>query len=303
MLALVLTVFLTIVQAPPPVPREAAHDESRAGSNVNDDSNRHKNPSVPSPVENPISTQANQQSGEKPSPTDTSEAISVCKCTPVPKSGKDWWDKTYIIFTGMLVAIGAVGVCAAIKTLKILRRQTAVAIKAARAARDNAIAAKLAAQAAINAERARIDGEIIKAKYNSDTSSEEMEDAIFGKAPQQRDLTIQVFNRGRSPARLSSLKYAFHIEGEPPQWETKPLHALLPALTDRPEMLETVDLVSLISPQEWKDIWNGKAIGILRVSIEYFDLISGRTETRETGFLYRIAGSTLERDAENNRYT
>jgi hypothetical protein len=39
-------------------------------------------------------------------------------------SGKSWWDKLYVIFTGLLVIAGLAGIWYAYQTLKVLRKQT-----------------------------------------------------------------------------------------------------------------------------------------------------------------------------------
>jgi hypothetical protein len=59
---------------------------------------------------------------------------------------KDWWDRIYICFTGILIAVGIFGVRAAYKTLKAIEAQNAHIEKSANAALLNA-------QAVINSER------------------------------------------------------------------------------------------------------------------------------------------------------
>jgi hypothetical protein len=92
---------------------------------------------------------------------------------PSPKAGTDWWYRAYVIFTGALVIVGAIGVGYAIKTLRAIERQAKAnegqlaEIKAAGAQTDRMIehtaiqaqATKDAAEAAQKSAQALMDGE------------------------------------------------------------------------------------------------------------------------------------------------
>jgi hypothetical protein len=98
---------------------------------------------------------------------------------------KDWWDRAYVVFSGLLVIIGAFGVIAALRTLRAIKRQAdimdsqkGILAQSVKAAEDNAKAASDGAEAAnknvemfISKERARLRIDLkpldLKLKYDS----------------------------------------------------------------------------------------------------------------------------------------
>jgi len=103
---LTLAVLLAVMQTPASAPRKPANPQTRNTQNTE-------------------SRQA-QDKRQAPSDADAKQTIVVRESPSMPKAGKDPWDKAYVIFTGVLVIIGAVGVGCAIVTLWAVRAQVTV---------------------------------------------------------------------------------------------------------------------------------------------------------------------------------
>jgi len=117
-----LAALLSVVQAAPPVPRKAPNSTASRSQNVQNDATGKQRPAAPSPVVGPVTSPKDQNSAGEPTKTNAQETVAIRE--PVPVSiGKDWWDRAYIVFTGLLVLIGGIGIMAALQTLKIIRRQ------------------------------------------------------------------------------------------------------------------------------------------------------------------------------------
>lgn len=209
---IILGVLLAVMQAAPPGPRKAADSPVDNHHDIQSKATPKQNPS-PSPSPAPSSTpipplshaEPNQNSTSQPTATNT-ESIFVPVVSPVPKDSF-WWNRFYVIFTGMLVGIGALGAFLAYrtldridrqavaneaqlaeikkaaeqanKTLALAEKQAASAEIAARATSDLAAAARDAAQAVVkgleqnrNSNRARI--KIIVDRINPQTTGPNM---------------------------------------------------------------------------------------------------------------------------------
>jgi len=73
------------------------------------------------------------------------------------KGGKDGWDRTGILANYLLVAVGLGGVVVAVRTLRVIRRQTNLSEVAAFAAKESAEAALQQIQMTKDKERARVE--------------------------------------------------------------------------------------------------------------------------------------------------
>jgi hypothetical protein len=146
----VLAVLLAVMQASPPVPRKAANNSGDGGKNVKQDSSRQQAPPSTPVVSTP---HVDQNSRETPSDANAQETIVVSESAPVPKAAKDWWDKAYVIFTGLLVIIGGLGVGFAVRTLRAIEWQAEETKTAAQAAKTGSEAAQKSAEALIAIER------------------------------------------------------------------------------------------------------------------------------------------------------
>jgi hypothetical protein len=119
MKALIFAVLLVVLQAVPPIPRKATDNPASGSRGVKAETNNNQSPSAPAKsVQGPAATQQNQST--------TSPKTNAEKSVPVrdfSSSRKDWWDRAYVICTGLLVIVGVVGTCLALRTLKAMQRQ------------------------------------------------------------------------------------------------------------------------------------------------------------------------------------
>lgn len=58
----------------------------------------------------------------------TQQAIRIAE-VPAMSVTKDWWDRSAIILTGLLVGVGLIGTAFAYRTLRVIERQTAALIE------------------------------------------------------------------------------------------------------------------------------------------------------------------------------
>ncbi len=124
--------LLAVTQASPPAPRKTA-DPTAGGSEsaTKNQNSTDAQPTVPKRTESKV-----DQDGSR---------------TPVketPKAVKDPWDKAYVVFTGLLVVIGALGVGFAIKTLRAIERQALSMRRQTTHLKNSVVQARRAANAA-----------------------------------------------------------------------------------------------------------------------------------------------------------
>jgi hypothetical protein len=122
-----LAMLLAVVQASAPSPRKTANT-SAGGSQQQ-------------------STQ-DQDESHSPSNTNAKKTIVIRESTPVRNVGTDWWYRAYVIFTGALVIVGAVGIRYAIKTLKAIERQSVSMRRQTTHLRHSVVYARRSARAA-----------------------------------------------------------------------------------------------------------------------------------------------------------
>jgi hypothetical protein len=161
------------------------------GQTVSHDKRNVKRVSPSVQVDQPPAPVDSQPNKPKDTPTVTQGAVSVDKL-PVISGGRDWIDKTALLFslfallfTGALVTIGILGIRSANETLRTIelqvvemRAQTSVNRKMAEVARVNA-------EALMNSERS-----LILVSHNAPTGSDTW------------DFKFMATNYGRSPAEI-----------------------------------------------------------------------------------------------------
>jgi hypothetical protein len=127
MKTLALAVLLSIVQAASPVLRKAADSATSSGSNITSNSKSHQTPThaLSTAPEHTESAQARPESHD-PFSAATKKAVVIREPASVPPTEPDWWYRFYVIFTGLLVAIGAIGVGCAVRTLQAIERQVGI---------------------------------------------------------------------------------------------------------------------------------------------------------------------------------
>ena len=98
---LFLAVLLSVVQAAPPVPRQAADNPAGCSKAVQKDARSKQEPTSTLPVHDAASSPTNEQTGKTPTKTDALETVPIRESAAMPHL--DSWDKAYVILTGLLV--------------------------------------------------------------------------------------------------------------------------------------------------------------------------------------------------------
>jgi cell division septation protein DedD len=123
--ATLAAVLLAVMQAAPPVPRQAPNSTARSGQNVTKNAKANQGPSkVPPALQNSAPPEPNQHGSQTPTDANAKETIVVREPTPMPKPRKDWWDRAYVIFTGLLVLVGIAASLLARHTLNAIRQHS-----------------------------------------------------------------------------------------------------------------------------------------------------------------------------------
>jgi hypothetical protein len=197
--------------------------------------------------------QTDSKSPKPDSPTSTFEKDNQTVQMVAPAKTADPVERVVniatLVCTFALTVVGIIGVCFALKTLKLLVRQTALNTFAANAARTGAEAALLNAQAVINSERAWI--EIDFGPPEKDSLEEENEDD-FGA------YSIVIKNHGRTIAQIESFQFgmdSFAGDFDPKRINctTKNFNRLLGS-DDKPTPVTTINIPARFSDQEWEQI-------------------------------------------------
>src|SRR6266705_2186631 len=109
----VLAMVLSIFHTPAPGPTQAANNQAGKGDKNGTKAQAHRNKAAPAPVTAPINTSDTAPQPERKSnpaaPSNAEEPIRVRELPPVTVN-TDGWTKAYVILTGLLVAIGTIGV-------------------------------------------------------------------------------------------------------------------------------------------------------------------------------------------------
>jgi hypothetical protein len=119
----IIAMLLTIVQTAAPISRQATDNSANDPGKIKHRSTNNQNPTHPiAPLLNPENTSGHQDSGDQPKADNTEHSIDVSKL-PTVSIASGWRDDLSIVFTGLLVVIGSLGVCAAVRTLRAVERQ------------------------------------------------------------------------------------------------------------------------------------------------------------------------------------
>jgi hypothetical protein len=129
-LALLLAIFQTAPATPPkPSDRPAARDHSGANASASQKTPTSSSPAIPS-----AAAPAEERREARPSTAPNPEQPIVVRSLPPVIVAADWWTKFSVIFTGILMLVGAPGVVGAYRTLKKIEEQTAATKLSAEAA-------------------------------------------------------------------------------------------------------------------------------------------------------------------------
>src|SRR5947207_13678516 len=118
----ILAMVLTIVQTPAPIPRQTADNQpSQASKHHRKASSRHKD-AAPRAASMPAKT---PQPDNPATPSNAEEPIRVRELPSVTVN-TDRWTKAYVVFTGLLLIVGAIGVKYAVRTLRAIESQAGI---------------------------------------------------------------------------------------------------------------------------------------------------------------------------------
>jgi hypothetical protein len=201
MTIVVLAVLLSIMQAGPPSPREAANNAARTSQNVQKDAKNdqdHPTAAVSPTTTNPNTSTPNKTDSDKQRSEDANHPIIIGKLPTVTVAApkRDWVDWGYWGFSLLLVGVGGFQVLLLWGTLKSIKRQAnamerqeGILTQNVEIAKQNADAALLNAKALITAERPWI-----------------MVHIVAKPTPQPARVTFEFngFNYGKSPAHIIS---------------------------------------------------------------------------------------------------
>jgi hypothetical protein len=173
----VVTAFLAVAQTAAPIPRQAPDHPANANQN-----SANQNPVIPQPIQ----TVKEQYDGSTEAGENKPQPIAIREFPPVSLT-KDWTDRSYWIFSGLLVLVGGFQVWLSWRTLRALKRQAKdtkesnaqtfailkeqtdnllISAKAATvialATEESAKAAQKSADALVSAERAWVIASILK---------------------------------------------------------------------------------------------------------------------------------------------
>ena len=103
--------LFAVVQASSPVPRKTDDRPAHAAYNVKDHASSNKSPAAQSQV-SVDAPPKKENSRDSVAAENAQRPIKVDELPPVSVT-KDWLDKVYIFFTGVLILVGGLGVRAA----------------------------------------------------------------------------------------------------------------------------------------------------------------------------------------------
>jgi hypothetical protein len=124
---LILTVFLTIGQAASPIPRQAPNGPTNTSGDVQNQTKTENKPAdLPSPPVNQNQTKTPETHGNKQGNNNTEQPVTVGKLPSVSIT-KDWTDRFYWLFSGLLVVIGGFQIWLLVRQLDTINRQADIA--------------------------------------------------------------------------------------------------------------------------------------------------------------------------------
>lgn len=289
----ILAVVFAIGQAVTPVPRQAPDSSATRSQNVQENPKGQQPPAAPSTVQLSGAAGINQDARHYPSETNKQNTVVIRE--PVSVTVRtSWWEIFYVIFTGCLVIVGALGVSFALRTLGAVEEQTATA--------------KRNIDLLIATERARVVVELIPLSHrdeskqwcNEDGTPLDAGDIIRGKHCMY---CLRVVNLGRTPAHLFDYKvnYGPLIEGSPfsPGTLEGSVFVKLNTFLAGGERRSLEDEINMrgIFPHTVK-------AGAFCITVKYGDIVTGKEEhVTFVHYHYHGADSSLERVAVDDRYT
>ena len=327
---LFLAVLLTIMQATPPVPRQAPDTDTSSRNDVKNDGNTEQQPPAMGPpvsIQEPVSSYQPKTNGGTIQPADKQKSVRISEL-PTVSVANGWRENLALGFTALLVMAGIVGVCAAVKTLKairvqahemkqqrrtmrqqllqmqrqvsemsaqtdVLERSVAVAQASADAANKGADAAEKSADALVNSERPWVVAFI------------QQRNEIPPIAPIAHCFIFTFKNLGRTPALIVSIRGGGAITEQPgndcglgqevkygdEDFRTELTHTKLLAPN---EAWDAPVLPSSIQGGLLTKIKSEEVFYFIRGAVEYRDQSGDNARTFSTGYCFRYINSAWE---------
>jgi hypothetical protein len=271
-------VLFAIPHTPSPVPRQSANNSTRTSDHVQGQTKLGKTPLTQGqrPV-NPNLASGDDAKRSEQAPDNAERPISVSKLPSVTVT-KDWTDRAYWAFSGLLVLVGGLQTLLLFGTLTTIRRQARSMRYQTTIFRDNAASAKASVEALINSERAWVLIDIGKIpNFQPDPNSVQ----FLWVSP-----TIQ--NQGKTPARIIRLIARVQLtpEGQalPPKPEYPPGQGFALSINTVLPPKVPIQLTPLaISGDEFIRVREGKLSLRIHGFVDYLDFVN--TE-RHSGFCY-----------------
>jgi hypothetical protein len=286
---LAIAMLLTIMQAPPPVPRKAANHPAKTGENSQRQTNDDKAPAPkPDAALNPDAAKRNEAKGEKVESKNTAQPIQVTQLpnVTVNPSHRDWADWGIWVFNFFLVVVGGFQVFLLWGTLRAIRRQadqmerqTTKLEESIVIATDSAKAALLNAQAVINSERPWMFIATNPAVGN----------------PRETHVKFTAVNRGRTPAEIIAYTGDFTYAEKAEDLDPAPHYGLAGLELAHKKYMCTgdsfevfdFDCSAIISQQQWEENQRNRKRLIFIGHVVYRDLIT--RDKHETCYCYWLS--------------
>jgi|GEM_PF-4879594 len=132
----IVAVFLAVAQTASPIPRKAPDHPANASSGVQSNGNTNQNPTNQNPaIPQPIQTVKERYDGPTGAGENKPQPIAIREFPPV-SIAKDWADKSYWVFSGLLVLVGGFQVWLLWRTWKAMQKQTTQLERQVRASHD-----------------------------------------------------------------------------------------------------------------------------------------------------------------------
>jgi hypothetical protein len=119
--------FLSVVQASSPVPGKTPDNPTSTGSEVQDQTkDKNTNPGPTTTAVSQDQPQGHDAHGSEQNSNDAEQPVTVSKLPPVSIT-KDWTDRFYWLFSGLLVVIGGLQIWLLVRQLNTINRQADIA--------------------------------------------------------------------------------------------------------------------------------------------------------------------------------
>jgi hypothetical protein len=153
----IFAVFFAVTQAPVPTSGQTPNHPANAGGSVQGNGKTDKKPSAPPPpIIQPVQATKEQYDGSTEAGENKPQPVAI-RDFPTVSVRKDWADKSYWLFSGLLVIVGGFQVFLLWRTLGAIKRQAVTMEKSAQNAVADAAAAAVTTQETLAAIKRQAD--------------------------------------------------------------------------------------------------------------------------------------------------